>query len=47
MVTGKIFDLAGLTVHNVGCVGHMLVNEVFVGHVDQGAKVDARDADEG
>ena len=46
MVNCKIFYLVGLRVDNVGSVGNLLINELFVGDIDQGSKIDDGDGNE-
>ena len=41
MMASKILKLIGLSVSNLGRILDVVVDELFVGHVDQGSHVDA------
>lgn len=47
MVTGEILDLSGLSVDDIGCVLKVVVDELLVSRVDEWAKIEHRDGDEG
>ena len=47
MVTSEILDLSGLRIDNVGCVLEMVVDDLLVAGVDEWAKVDEGDGNEG
>lgn len=47
MVASEVLELIGLGVGDFGGVLDVVINELLVGHVDQGTHVDAGDCDEG
>ena len=47
VVASEVLKLIGLGVGDFGGVLNVMIDEILVGHVDQGAHVDARDCDEG
>ena len=47
MLAGEILQLIGLAVSDLRGVIDMVIDEVLIGHVDQGTHIDARGCDEG
>ena len=47
MVTSKVLELVGLSVGDLGGILDMVIDELLISHVDQGAHIDARDCNEG
>lgn len=47
MVAGEVLELISLGVSDLRGIAEVVIDELFIGHVDQGTHVDGRDCDKG